>query len=233
MKIDFSTLEKHIKHNIKDYELFKLALTHSSVGKVDSEKNKLNNERLEFLGDRVLNFTIADLAYKRFPTKPEGFLSKLHSALVSQTTLAEIAKQIKLDDLIILGKGEAISGGNQKPTILSDTMESILAALYIDSSFEHAQNFIIEYWTPWIDQVELQDPKSKLQEILQQKGLDLPEYAVVDEQGPAHERIFIIKVSCSDGKCAIGQGLSKQEAQQSAARKLVKALENKNRLKKG
>lgn len=226
MNIDFSNLEKHTKHKIKNRALFELAVTHSSVG-LKEGKHKLNNERLEFLGDRVLNFTIADLLYKKFPHQPEGFLSKMHSALVSQTTLAEIAKQIKLDDIVQLGKGEAMSGGNQKPTILSDAMESILAALYIDASFEDAQNFIVEYWSNWIDKVELKDPKSKLQEILQKQGLDLPEYDVVDEKGPAHERVFIVKVSSSEGKFAIGQGLSKQEAQQAAARKLVQVLENK------
>lgn len=225
MDINFSTLESHLKHKIKNKALFYLALTHKSVGKKDKEKHKLNNERLEFLGDRVLNFTIADLLYKKFPNKPEGFLSKMHSALVSQVTLTEIAKQIKLDEIVQLGKGELISGGNKKPTILSDTMEAVLAALYLDSSFEHAQNFIIEYWSEWIDKVEIKDPKSQLQEILQKNGLSLPEYDVVDQRGPAHERIFIIKVSSSNGRFAIGEGLSKQEAQQHAARKLVKILQ--------
>ncbi|PPR08643.1 MAG: Ribonuclease 3 [Proteobacteria bacterium] len=231
MNIDFSNLENHLNHNIQDYGLFEHALTHSSVGKTNAKGIKHNNERLEFLGDRVLNFTIADLLYKQFPDKPEGFLSKMHSALVSQTTLAEIAKQIGLDEVIQLGKGEAMSGGAQKPTILSDAMESILAAYYLDSSFEDAQNFIIKYWTPWIERVEIKDPKSRLQEILQQNGLALPDYEVIDERGPAHERIFVIKVSSSDGRFAIDEGLSKQEAQQNAARKLVTILENKFKFK--
>lgn len=231
MKIDFSNLEKHLNHNINNYGLFEHALTHSSVGKTTAKGKKHNNERLEFLGDRVLNFTIADELYKKFPNQPEGFLSKMHSALVSQTTLAEIAKQIGLDEIIQLGKGEAMSGGAQKPTILSDAMESILAALYLDSSFQHAQDFIIQYWSPWFEKVEIKDPKSRLQEILQQNGLDLPDYEVIDERGPAHERIFVIKASSSDGRFAIGEGLSKQEAQQNSARKLVAILENKFKFK--
>lgn len=231
--IDFSNLEKHLGYKIKDYNLFEHAMTHSSVGKTGKNGQKHNNERLEFLGDRVLNFTIADLLYKKFPTKPEGFLSKMHSALVSQTTLAEIAKEIGLDEIIQLGKGEAMSGGNQKPTILSDAMESVLAAYYIDSSFDAAQQFIVDYWTPWMDKVEIKDPKSRLQEILQQNGLPLPDYDVVDERGPAHERIFVIKVSSGDGRFAIDEGLSKQEAQQNAARKLVDILEKQFKLKKG
>lgn len=229
MQIDFSNLEKHLSHKIQDYDLFEHALTHSSVGKTNERGIKHNNERLEFLGDRVLNFTIADLLYKQFPDKPEGFLSKMHSALVSQTTLAEIAKEIKLDEIVQLGKGEAMSGGAQKPTILSDAMESVLAAFYIDSTFDKAQQFIVDYWTPWMEKVELKDPKSQLQELLQQAGLSLPDYEVVEEKGPAHERIFVIKVSSDDGKWAIAEGLSKQEAQQNAARKLVNALSKKNR----
>lgn len=229
MQIDFSNLEKHLSHKIQDYDLFEHALTHSSVGKTNERGIKHNNERLEFLGDRVLNFTIADLLYKQFPDKPEGFLSKMHSALVSQTTLAEIAKEIKLDEIVQLGKGEAMSGGAQKPTILSDAMESVLAAFYIDSTFDKAQQFIVDYWTPWMEKVELKDPKSQLQELLQQAGLNLPDYEVVEEKGPAHERIFVIKVSSDDGKWAIAEGLSKQEAQQNAARKLVNALSKKNR----
>lgn len=229
MQIDFSNLEKHLSHKIQDYDLFEHALTHSSVGKTNERGIKHNNERLEFLGDRVLNFTIADLLYKQFPDKPEGFLSKMHSALVSQTTLAEIAKEIKLDEIVQLGKGEAMSGGSQKPTILSDAMESVLAAFYIDSTFDKAQQFIVDYWTPWMEKVELKDPKSQLQELLQQAGLNLPDYEVVEEKGPAHERIFVIKVSSDDGKWAIAEGLSKQEAQQNAARKLVNALSKKNR----
>jgi ribonuclease III len=233
MNIDFSNLEKHLNHKINDIALFEHALTHSSVGKTAKNGLKHNNERLEFLGDRVLNFTIADLLYKMYPTKPEGFLSKMHSALVSQTTLAEIAKHIGLDEVIQLGKGEAMSGGAQKPTILSDALESVLAAYYIDSSFEDAQNFIIKYWSEWIDKVEIKDPKSRLQEILQQNGLDLPDYEVIDERGPAHERIFVIKASSSDGRFAISEGLSKQEAQQNSARKLVEILEQQFNLKKG
>lgn len=227
MKINFETLELHLNHKINDYGLFTHALTHSSVGKVNKNGQKINNERLEFLGDRVLNFTIADLLYKKFPDQPEGFLSKMHAALVSQNTLAEIAKQIELDKIVQLGKGEFMSGGNQKPTILSDAMESILAALYIDASFEHAYKFIVKYWSAWIEKVEIKDPKSQLQEILQKNGLNLPEYDVVDERGPAHERIFVIKVSTENGHFAIAEGTSKQDAQQNAARKLVTFLKNK------
>lgn len=115
--MNLNNLEKHLNHTINNQSLFKLALTHSSVGLIDKSRNKINNERLEFLGDRVLNFTIAELLYHKFPSKPEGFLSKMHAALVSQATLAEIAKQINLDDIIMLGKGEAKSRGHQKPTI--------------------------------------------------------------------------------------------------------------------
>jgi ribonuclease-3 len=224
MNIDFSTLEKHLEHKIKDYEMFELALTHRSVGKKDSKGQKLNNERLEFLGDRVLNFTIAELVFNKFPDKTEGHLSKLHAALVSQTTLAKIAKDLQLNEILQLGKGEMMSGGAEKPTLLSDAVESILAALYKDAGLGKAKSFIVKHWEPLIDTIEIKDPKTTLQEYYQNISMPLPEYEIVDERGPAHERIYVIKVSTPDGKWAIAEGTSKQEGQLNAARKLVKAL---------
>jgi ribonuclease-3 len=220
-------LEHALGHTFSDSALLDEALTHSSCDRRTPEGKALSNERLEFLGDRVLNFTIADLLYLTFPEDNEGRLSKRHAALVKQDMLAKIAEEIGIGEALKLGKGENASGGREKATILSDALEAVIAALYLDGGIEAAQAFIHQYWTPHLHGVKLKDPKSRLQEWLQAKGQPLPDYVLESIQGEAHARVFVFRaVSQSHGE-GRGQGTSKQAAQQAAAADLLEKLTGK------
>jgi ribonuclease-3 len=214
-------MEKALHYTFKDPALLALALCHSSA----SAQNGSSNERLEFLGDRVLNFCVADMLFAHFPDEPEGILSKKHAALVRQETLADIATAIGLGAYLKLGKGEDASGGRTKPTILSDAMEAVIAALYLDGGLEAARSFITEHWAPRLEGVRYRDAKSRLQEWLQARGHGLPTYEVVETGGEAHARTFVVEVKTKALGCARGEGTSKQNAQQAAAKALLAQLE--------
>ncbi len=219
-----NNLQKALGYGFKDISLLEMALTHSSCDKKTPDGRKMNNERLEFLGDRVLNFTVAQMLFEMFPHEPEGKLSKRHAALVRQETLAIIAQNLGVDKAIKLGKGENATGGREKPTILSDAVEAILAAVYIDDSFETAERIIRTHWTPEVHKVELKDSKTRLQELLQAKGLGLPEYKLKETLGEAHARTFVFTVKAATGEVGEGKGSSKQTAQQDAAQDLLNKL---------
>ena len=196
--------------------LLEQALTHRSHG-------SSNNERLEFLGDSVLNCSIAQALYTSFPALPEGSLSRLRANLVRQETLAEIASQLQLGEMLRLGEGEMKSGGFRRPSILADALESVFGAAYLDGGFDAANNVIQNLFQPLIADIDPKasgkDAKTELQEILQARRLPLPEYRVIDTVGHAHEQDFI--VDCILGSPPIttrGQGKSRRAAEQEAAR---------------
>ena len=214
-------IETALNYSFQRRELLAQALTHRSFGSP-------NNERLEFLGDSVLNCTVARALYDAFPALPEGSLSRLRANLVRQETLAEIAVQLKLGDVLRLGEGEVKSGGFRRPSILADALESIFGAVFLDGGFDAAHAVVRGLFDPLIALIDPtasgKDPKTELQEILQARRLPLPEYRVVDTVGSAHEQDFIVDCVMGNPKVSTrGQGKSRRAAEQEAAR-LARAL---------
>ena len=217
-------LEKILKYHFNDKSLLELALTHRSFqGK--------NNERLEFLGDSILNFIIAESLFKEFNLLPEGDLSRLRSQLVKSATLSEIGIDLNLGDYLILGEGELKSSGWRRPSILADSVEAIIGAVFIDGGISSAKKLITGWYQERLDAINpndiQKDSKSVLQELLQAKKIPLPEYNVVSVEGEAHNQHF--KVSCSIPKLGLsieGEGASRKVAEQSAAEESIKKLKN-------
>jgi len=217
-------LEKILKYQFNDKGLLELALTHRSFqGK--------NNERLEFLGDSILNFIIAESLFKEFKLLPEGDLSRLRSQLVKSATLSEIGIALNLGDYLILGEGELKSSGWRRPSILADSVEAIIGAVFIDGGISSANKLITGWYQERLDAINpndiQKDSKSVLQELLQAKKIPLPEYNVVSVEGEAHNQHF--KVSCSIPKLGLsieGEGASRKVAEQSAAEESIKKLKN-------
>lgn len=204
-------------------DLLAQALTHRSYGAV-------NNERLEFLGDSVLNCSIARALYDAFPSLPEGSLSRLRANLVRQETLAEIAMTLKLGESLRLGEGEMKSGGFRRPSILADALESLFGAIFLDAGFDAAERVVRRLFDPLVARIDPRasgkDPKTQLQELLQARRLPLPEYRLVDTRGEAHDQSFI--VDCVLSRPALttrGIGKSRRAAEQEAARQACEALQ--------
>ena len=214
-----------IDHGFSNPDLLRVALTHRSAAK---GKDALSggNERLEFLGDRVLGLVVAEMLYTRFGREREGAMAKRFVALVRRETLARVANQINLGDHIQMAKGERAAGADANPAILSDCMEAVIAALYLDGGLEPARRFIEKLWTPLLDEDNKppQDAKTQLQEWLQGWGKPLPKYEMVGREGPAHAPIFTIELTTSDGDRVSAEGKSKREAEQLAARMMLDKL---------
>ncbi len=199
------------------------ALTHRSFGSP-------NNERLEFLGDSVLNCSVARALFDAFPALPEGGLSRLRANLVCQEALAEIAIRLKLGDVLRLGEGELKSGGFRRPSILADALESIFGAVFLDAGFDKAEGVVRRLFDPLITAIDPKasgkDPKTELQEILQARRLPLPEYKLVDTQGCAHDQDFIVDCVLGNPRMTTrGQGKSRRAAEQEAARQACVLLQ--------
>ncbi|MFA5676861.1 MAG: ribonuclease III [Pseudomonas sp.] len=215
-------LERKIGYSFKNQDLLILALTHRSLG-------GRNNERLEFLGDSILNFVAAEALFERFPQAREGQLSRLRARLVKGVTLAELAKGFDLGEYLRLGSGELKSGGFRRESILADTTEAIIGAIYLDSGMEAARERILFWLTSHIDSLTLvdnnKDPKTRLQEYLQGQHSELPQYEVVDISGEAHCRTFRVEctVALMTGK-TFGVGNSRRLAEQEAARQALIAM---------
>ncbi len=216
-------LQQALGHTFSRPELLAQALTHRSYGAV-------NNERLEFLGDSVLNCSVARALYDAFPELPEGSLSRLRANLVRQETLAEIAVALRLGESLRLGEGELKSGGFRRPSILADALESLFGAVFLDAGFDAAQGVVRRLFDPLVAKIDPRasgkDPKTQLQEILQARRLPLPEYQLVDTRGEAHDQSFI--VDCVLTKPALttrGVGKSRRAAEQEAARQACEALQ--------
>ncbi len=203
-------------------QLFTLALTHRSMG-------AKNNERLEFLGDSVLGFVIAEALYKKFPKAPEGVLSRLRANLVNQDSLATLAREHQLGDYLILGSGELKSGGFRRASILSDALEAIMGAILLDQGIEPCRQWILQIFTERLAELSLdnwqKDPKTRLQELLQAKGLNVPVYNLISQSGLPHEQIF--KIECTVdlfSKTMVGTGVSRKKAEQQVAELMLKKI---------
>lgn len=220
---------QEIKSDFKDTDLFNLAFTHRSwVNENDSPLG--TNERLEFLGDAVLEFVVSQYIYNKFPQKDEGFLTYLRSRVVDTKNLAEAAKNLGVADNIFLSKGEENSGGRSNPAILANTVEAIIGAIYLDQGLENAKKFIDENILFDISdklQKPLKDPKSRLQEAVQAMGKMAPKYRVLSESGPDHDPTFKVGVYVENKEITTGTGKSKLKAEQSAAELALAKIEQK------
>lgn len=215
-------LARKLGNPCTDTELFELALTHRSCG-------KRNNERLEFLGDAILSLVIADDLYQRFPAAREGQMSRLRSRVVKGETLAKIAREMQLGDYLRLGSGELKSGGYRRDSILADSVEAIIGAVYLDQGIEAARRFILHWFAGHLEQLDLnislKDAKTRLQEFLQSRRAELPRYELISVEGDPHDQTFHIR-------CEVvlleqpteGRGSSRRQAEQEAARRALQEL---------
>jgi ribonuclease III len=219
-KKELLLFERNAKVRFKRLDLLNLAFTHRSYanenpGVVD------NNEKLEFLGDSVLGIVISDYLFRSLPDKNEGDLARIKSFVVSETSLAEIARALRVDNFILIGKGEEHSGGRKKKAILADCMEAIIGAYYLDSGIKCARNFILSFFVEEINKVlenkHQKDYKTLLQEFAQKKYHSYPRYRLVKKSGPDHDRTFWIEVELNNRNFGPGKGKNKKQAEQEAA----------------
>ena len=219
---------KNISIKFSNLNLLQLAFTHRSCSQDGKSGKHENNERLEFLGDSVLGMATAAYLYENFMNNPEGDLAKIKSAVVSEIALAPIALKIGIDKMLILGKGEEMTGGRQKRAILADAVEAVIGAYYLDSGYKAAEKLVLTFMIPEIEKYVTnkgsKDFKTMLQEIHQKKYKSCPNYELVKETGPDHERVFWVTVHLKNASYGPVSGKSKKEAEQNAAELAWKEL---------
>jgi ribonuclease-3 len=233
LRNEFSALEQRIGYTFRDPGLLEHALTHTSRANEDVSGGVIDNESLEFLGDAVLGFAIADILFRRFPERDEGWKSKMKAALVSTASLARLAERLDLGEHLLLGRGEEKTGGRRKQALLADGYEALIAAIYLDGGVDHATAFIARQFEGPVNEARaparaFYDFKSALQERVQSTGVALPEYAVIGETGPDHHKTFRVEVRVGGRPVASAAGRSKKEAEQEAARLALEKLETRN-----
>lgn len=227
---DLSALEERLGYRFRDPRLLDRALTHRSKANEDREGTDGDNEALEFLGDAVLGFVMADLLYRDFPQYDEGQKSKIKASLVSTATLGELARELGLGEHLALGKGEEKTGGRHKHALLADSFEAVIAAIYLDGEMGEARTFILRQFEPLLEEVRSseswgRDHKSALQELVQSRNLPLPEYVVTAESGPDHRKLFRVEVRVEGEVLGSAEGLTKKAAEQEAARRALARLD--------
>ena len=214
-------LSKTLDYRFSDTRLFEQALTHRSAP-------GNSNERLEFLGDAVLDVVISEVLYDVCPDAAEGDLSRLRASLVRDTSLAELAADLGLGEHLILGSGERKAGGHRRESILADALEALFGAVYLDSGFETATRFVRRTFGDRLDSFphvdDLRDPKTQLQEWLQARGLGLPEYELINVSGKAHKQRFEVQCTVPGAKASIGEGTSRRGAEQHSAERMFEQL---------
>ena len=210
---------KALGYTFRDEALLRRALTHPSMGKQD-------NQRLEFLGDAVLQYLMSDRLYRRHPEDREGSLTHLRALLVCEASLSQIAEKLGIGEALIMDRGEELTGGRTKPSVLCDAMEAVLAAVYLDGGMEAARAVIERCW-PGEGEVArpMQDSKGQLQELLQKNGGETPTYAITGTSGPPHDPVFEAAVYRGDKEIARGTGHTKKQAEQAAALAALKLLQ--------
>lgn len=232
MGVNFALLEQTIGYTFLDKKLLERALTHKSkvYDKSSDAQVILDNEQLEFLGDAILGFVMSDCLLRRYSTAPEGRLSKLKAHLVSAARLHEVAQQLQLGDFLLLGRGEEMSGGRKKKALLSDAVEALIAAMYLDANLDIASAFIETHvlgsFQPADDSIDgaVADHKSSLQEMAQALKLPPPRYVIVSEDGPEHAKTFTVEVRLGKEWVSQAQGFSKKSAGQKAAQQILQQL---------
>ena len=227
---DKDKLQKKIGYQFHHIQYLAQALTHTSYSNENYAKSQghlASNQRLEFLGDSVLSLVISTYLYEHFTKMPEGELSKLRAAIVCESSLAAFASRIELADYLLLGVGEDRTGGREKPSILADAFESLIAAIYLDGGMEEAKRFILSQCEKDIHEIAATyktfDYKTNLQELMGKK-LIKPAYEIIGTEGPEHDRFFIAMLTCGEHS-TFGKGRSKKEAEQMAAKEMLKIVQ--------
>ncbi|MGD8335979.1 MAG: ribonuclease III [Desulfobacterales bacterium] len=227
--MEFSAFFQKLDYQFTDETLISEAFRHSSYVNEQADGGLRDNERLEFLGDAVLSLAVGYLLMRRYPEMKEGDLSRMRANLVNESQLAEIARTIDLGSHIMLGKGELLSNGCEKNSILADTFEAVVAAVFLDGGFNAAYRIIDIHLTPLLEQIHTlsssQDFKSQLQELVQVDQQQMPEYFVIAENGPDHDKTFCVRLMVL-GLITEGRGKSKKQAEQNAAKNALDILRN-------
>ncbi len=230
MSTRFIELEKMMGYKFENMNLITRAMTHSSYSNENKKEKLKNNERLEFLGDSVLSIVISEFLFSHYVTMEEGQLTKIRAKIVCEGSLAEASRALKLGEFMLFGRGEELTGGRERTSILSDVFEALIAAVFLDGGMESARVFVLNQLKPIImDAVQgklFVDYKTRLQEVIQvQKGNRI-KYALVREDGPDHSKIFFTEVNLNDVIIGVGSGHSKKESEQEAAKEGLKWLLN-------
>ena len=217
---NISQLQKKLNYVFKDKDLLITSLTHSSYANENKKNGSISNERLEFLGDSVLGMTVAALIYSGKTNMTEGQMTRLRAELVCERSLASIAVALGLGNCLLLGHGEEKSGGRERPSILADAVEAVLAAIYLEGGFEPVERLVSEFFgsSAGFSSFENTDYKTALQEIIQEKAGQALIYSITDESGPDHMKSYTVEVRLNDVFIGSGSGRSKKEAEQEAAR---------------
>lgn len=223
MSADCRRLARALGHPFAREDLLQQALTHRSVGAV-------NNERLEFLGDALIGFTVAEALLARFPQADEGTLSRMRASLVKRESLAEVARALQLGDYLRLGAGELRTGGHTRDSILADALEAVLGAVYLDSGFSAARAVTMALFAAYLEQLDGsragKDPKTRLQELLQARHRPIPEYEVLTVGGSQHAQSFTVRcMLADDGQVTRGEGSSRRRAEQASAEAMLSQIE--------
>ena len=224
-----SEFEQKLGYAFQQRELLERALTHKSFSNENRDSRAPNNERLEFLGDAVLGFVVGEMIYRSFPSLQEGALSKIKAHLVSSNMLGAKGRLLEIGRFLRMGAGEARSGGAEKVSLLADAFEAVVAAIYLDGGVPATEAFVRRVFGPEVDGINIgdlsfHDYKTTLQETAQGLGLPLPEYRVVEESGPDHEKAFLVELLWDGEAFSQGNGPSKREAQRKAAKEALKKL---------
>lgn len=220
--------QKIIGYTFKDLELLNRALIHTSYANENNLPHFKSNQRLEFLGDAVLDLIISEFIYKEYPDFPEGELTKIRANVVCESTLVKIALQLGLGNYIFLGRGEESTGGKERPSILADALEALIGAIYLDGGLQEVRAFIMrQFYDEVVDTAEKQnyrDYKTALQELIQKDYGDRLYYEVISESGPDHDKVFTVQVKLKNNILGRGTGKSKKEAEQIAAKAALEEL---------
>ena len=221
-------LERKINYSFKNKRLMREALTHSSYANENRSRGERSNERMEFLGDSVLGMLVARRLFSRFPNMSEGRMTKLRAELVCEQSLLEVAHELELGKYLRFGKGEEQSGGRERPSILADAVEAMLAAIYLDSGLPEATGFVETYVLRTLENEGASfttDYKTTLQELVQQKSGRAIEYRMIGESGPDHQKVFVVEALLNGEPLGQGSGRTKKEAEQAAARVALEDFE--------
>lgn len=230
---NLKVLEKELNYSFKDKRFLKTALTHSSY----ANENKLgiinSNERLEFLGDAILNLIVSQYLYKKYPDYSEGELTKIRAKVVCESSLAYVARKIRVGDYLLLGKGEESTGGRERESILADTTEAIIGAFYMDSDFTTTNKYLLNKFEKDIVKAVangdlFSDYKTELQEKYQKQANSKIRYSILKEEGPEHDKIFFMDVFLNEKVLGSGKGRNKKEAEQMAAKQALSLLGDQN-----
>ncbi len=225
----YEALQEKIGHSFANLDLLQRALIHASAANERQGRRVEHNERMEFLGDAVLQLVVSDYFYRQFPKMAEGDLTKMRASVVNEQVLAQVASQLSLGEHLRLGRGEEMSGGRERPSILSDALEALSGAIYLDAGLDRVQMFIMEHLAGPLAAVEKgeyrQDFKTSLQEWMQRETGKNVQYRTVAQKGPDHAKVFTVQVECDSEILGYGTGRTKKDAEQAAAREALAELQ--------